>query len=189
MREATLSGRRLGDSAQSRRPATLSFGQLLPPFFEDEPVHIEGVFHPLISANGNVPMQHPLWAESGIQASGSTSSSSDLSCWQALWPTETTMCETDLSVELACPPDCTLHSQTAHDASIVLRKLKAFPARYIENWQPEETDDVLYWLRLQSSAASPSSPQGQIDATVASNADPTREDAVLLRLCEVFCSQ
>lgn len=151
----------------------MSFGQLPPPFIEDELIHIEGVSRPLL----------PPKSDARTQVRASASSPDSPSHWQAVWPTKLAPRETDPIAEPACPPDCTLHSQAAHDASIVLRKMNAFPARYMEQWQPDGTDDVLYWLQLQSPAVSTPPPPSQVDAAEMSTTDPNVEDAVLLRLC------
>lgn len=91
----------------------------------------------------------------------------------------------DVGADSICPPDCTLHSLRAHEASAVLRRINAFPAQCLENWQSEGTDEVLYWLKLQNSETSPSSPSSQVDTAATGAADPTWDDAVLLRLCKI----
>lgn len=162
-----------------------SIGQLPSPFVGDELAHFAGFSRPLIPPKSDVPVQQPPWTEPGQQARGSTSPLRNLSHWHELWPARSGISSIDAKGEGICPPDCTLHSKIAHDASMVLCKIDALPAQFVEEWQPERTDDVLYWMKLQSSAASPSS-SNQIDAVVNPVTDPTREDAVLLRFCK-FC--
>lgn len=129
-------------------------------------------------------MQQATWGGPGLQARASTSSQGSPVNWPGPWPVTMGTGKSDRTAEPACPPDCALHSQAAHDASMLLRKINAFPARYVELWQPDGTDDVLRWLHFQNPAASPSLPS-QVDALAAPTAGPSREDAVLLRLCKI----
>lgn len=165
----------------------LSFAQLPPPFVGDEFVRVEGSLSPLIPPNSDAHTRRASWADPGTQARESLPPLGSSSCWQERWPITTDFSEIGPVTEPSCPPDCTLHSQVAHDASVVLRKMNALPARYVEQWQPDGTDDILYWLKRQKSAASPPSPPQQIDTAVTSTVEPTREDAVLLRLCKSPC--
>lgn len=80
-----------------------------------------------------------------------------------------------------CQPGCTIHSETQHTAERLLRRLAAFPAEFVQQWQPTKTDGVLFWLSRQVAfeASSPGSP----NSLMASSFQPTRQDAELLRIC------
>lgn len=83
-----------------------------------------------------------------------------------------------------CPQDCTLHSSAYHTAEVLLSKINAFPTRYFGRWQPEKTDEVLFWLCQQQTPFSPGLPSTATSTSVSMSPQPTRQDAELLRICK-----
>lgn len=171
----------------------LPFGVLPAPFLGDEHVPIEGVSRPLIPARTDVTLQFQAWAEFDTQSPGGSSSTGSprgYNHWEALWAaSETGADDSSLATPLASgPSDGTIYySQTARDASIVLRKLNRFPAQVVEQWQPARTDEVFYWLKnIHATGVSPSSLSGLSNTTANVIFEPTRQDALLLRFCELF---
>lgn len=135
------------------------------------------LFHPQQQEQQWSPTDWPQFAETSRMGWGSH--------WQSLWSASFRRGVSPVLSD-TCRPDCTIHSEAVHAATVLLNKFTAWPGQYVQLWQPGRTDEVLFWLTQQISpeASSPPSPSSSF-------ADlpfqPTRQDAGLLRICEECC--
>ncbi|KAJ4396604.1 hypothetical protein N0V93_000825 [Gnomoniopsis smithogilvyi] len=170
---------------------TLPFGLLPPAFAGDEHVSIAGVADALLPSVSPQFQQQQQWPSTDwgdLSESMVTPPSSD-DYWHGLW-TASLGRDTSTPSQINsgdCQPGCTIHSGIYHSAELLLGEVIAFPANYVQQWQPEKTDEVLFWLTRQMglTASSPSMASARLELSF----QPTRQDAELLRIFVNFVSR
>lgn len=164
---------------------TLPFGLLPSAFAGDEQVSIAGVAQPLLQpASPHFQQQHQWSSSDGGQFADVIVPAPWGDHWQGLWsasfgPNTSPGQHVESST---CQPECTIHSEAYHSAALLFGKIITFPAKYVQQWRPEKTDEVLFWLNRQT-ALEASSP-GSVSSNVTLPLQPTRQDAELLRICK-----
>lgn len=158
---------------------------LLPSAFADEHVSIAGVTEPLLPPASFQPQQqHQLASTTWGQFAEDVVSAPWSDHWQSFWMASSGR-DASPSQQVGsslCLPGCILHSRAYHSAALLIENMIAFPANYVQQWRPEKTDEVLFWLNRQIAfeASSPDSSSGRMVLPF----QPTRQDAELLRICK-----
>lgn len=163
----------------------LPFGLLPSVFAGDEHVLTAGVAEALLPAVQLQHQQQHQWSSTswgGAEDSIVPTTWNDH--WSRLWAASFSR-DTDPSQSVEsnmCQPGCNVHSEAYHCAETLVGKIIAFPANYVQQWRPEKTEEVLFWLKRQMAfdASSPS----MVNRRLTLAFQPTKQDAELLRICE-----
>lgn len=180
-----ISSNRHGEGPGPYSITTLPFGLIPSAFSGDEHVSIGGVAQALLPpASPQLQQHHQTSSSDWGQFAESIFPAPWNNHWQGLWtaPFGSDAGPSPQAEPNTCQPRCTIHSEAYHSAALLLGKIIAFPANYVQQWRPEKTDEVLFWLNWQ--AAFMASPPGSTSGTMARSFQPTRQDAVLLRICK-----
>lgn len=177
--------KRHSEGAGSYPITNLPFGLLPSVFAGDEHVLIAGVAEALLPAVQPQSQQQHQWpCTNWGDEEDSMVPTTWNDYWSGLWAASF---ERDVgslqSVESnVCQPECKMHSEACHSAATLMSKIIAFPANYVQQWRPEKTEEVLFWLNRQMAfdASSPTSASRRLTLAF----QPTRQDAELLRICE-----
>ncbi|CAN8106163.1 unnamed protein product [Discula destructiva] len=188
--EYIASAQRHSDGPGSNPPSTVASSLLPSAFAGDEHIFVHGVDQALLPPNpAQIHQQQQRSSEYWEDLSGdpvpepwngSSRGLSSASFGRGAAPPHHAQLNT-------CPPSCTFHSETQHTAGMLLARIVALPADYVQQWDPAKTDEVMGWLNRQWTfeASSPGSP----NSVIMPPSQSTRQDAELLRIFVNFTSR